>query len=99
MTYSTKDQKTGVRLLFNGELVGGWNVRERHLFILSTFAEANVDRLRAFRRKLEGIRPTRRPVGNAYYWKLPERDLAKFREAVEAATGKRIPKAFGPPSM
>lgn len=90
MTYSATVQSTGIKICFNGEQVGGWNVKQRHLYILGTFAEADVDRLRAFERELKGIEPTPRPNGTSYYWELPESRLETFREAVEAATGKRM---------
>ena len=97
MAYSTTEQKTGIRLWFNGELVGGWNIDKQHLFILGTFAEADADRLHAFQRKLKEVRRIDRPKGKAYYWRLPERDFQKFRHAVEAATDEEVPRAFVQP--
>jgi len=88
MTYSVTGTKTGIRISFNDEPVGGWNIAHQQPFVLGTYAEAALGRIGILR--LKGFNPVPRPSGQSCCWKLPESDLASFHEAIRAMTGEAI---------
>lgn len=88
MTYSVTGTKTGIRISFNDEPVGGWNIAHKHLFVLGTYAKAAPERIAIL--KLWGFDPVPRPSGQSCWWRLQESDLGSFREAIRAMTGEPI---------
>lgn len=82
MSYTVFASGRRVRIDYNGERIGRWNIGHRHLVVYDAPGRGTI--LREC-----GFTPVRRPTGGRW-WKLPENKLASFRKAVEAITGERI---------